>query len=143
MFDVRVRNVMDRKKLLATGPSTTVAKAAKLMSMKHVGAILIVEDNRLLGIFTERDALFRVIARGLDIEKTSLAAVMTVQPCTIGPEEAFGRALMVMYENGFRHLPVIENGVAIGIVSSRSALDPDLEEFTAEANRREYLRARV
>jgi len=143
MFDLSVRNVMDRKKLLVATPQTTVAKAARLMAAKHVGAILVVEEDRLLGIFTESDALFKVTARALDAEATTLADVMTVQPRTIGPDEPFGKALMVMHENGFRHLPVLKGNVPIGIVSTRSALDPDLEEFTSEANRREYLRARI
>jgi CBS domain-containing protein len=141
MFDVRVKSVMERKKLLSTTPDTTVAKAAKLMTIKHVGAILIVEGERLLGIFTERDALFRVIARGLDPRTTRVADVMTLKPKTIGPNDSFGRALFLMHENGFRHLPVVEGNVVTGIISSRNALDPDLEEFTAEAHRREYLRA--
>jgi CBS domain-containing protein len=143
MFDVRIKSVMERGKLLTTSPQTTVAKAAKLMTMKHVGAILVVEGKRLAGIFTERDALFRVIARARDPETTPLADVMTPNPMTIGPEDAFGYALMLMHENGFRHLPVVEKGLPVGIVSSRNALDPDLEEFTAEASRREHLRARV
>jgi CBS domain-containing protein len=141
MFDVRVRDVMERKKLLAAGPETTIARAAKLMAVKGVGALLVVEENDLLGIFTERDALFRVIAAGLDVKTTKVADVMTPEPKTIGPGESFGRALLLMHENSFRHLPVVENGVPIGIISVRNALDPDLEEFTAEAHRREHLRA--
>ena len=139
MFDVRVRNVMERRKLLTTAPTTTVSKAARLMTMKHVGAILVNEGDRVVGIFTERDALFRVMARGRDPETTLVEDVMTPNPKTIGPDEPFGRALIVMFEHGFRHLPVIEKGVAVGIVSARNALDPELEEFTAEASRREHL----
>jgi CBS domain-containing protein len=143
MFDVRIKSVMERKRLLTTTPETTVSKAAKLMTMKHVGAILVVEGRSLVGIFTERDALFRVIARGRDPDATRLAEVMTPNPETLGPNDTFGTALLLMHEKGFRHMPVIENGEPVGIVSSRNALDPDLEEFTAEAHRRDYLRARA
>jgi CBS domain-containing protein len=143
MFDVRIKSLMEDRKLLTTSPATSVTKAAKLMTMKHVGAILVVDGKRLAGIFTERDALFRVIARGRDPDATLVADVMTQDPVTIGPNETFGRALMIMHENGFRHLPVVDNGKAIGIVSSRNALDPDLEEFTAEASRRQHLRAQI
>jgi len=142
MFEVRVRDAMERRKLIVASPETTVAKAAKLMAAKNVGALLVVEGDDLLGIFTERDVLFRVVAAGLDVKTTHVAQVMTPQPKTVGPGESFGHALLLMHENGFRHLPVVEHGVAIGIISARNALDPELEEFTAEAHRREHLRAR-
>ena len=65
---------------------------------------------------------------------------MSPAPHTIHPDKPFGSALLVMHENGFRHLPVVENGKPIGIVSSRSAMDPDLEEFAFEAQRRRHYR---
>lgn len=140
MFSQRVGTVMDRKKALMAPPGTTVSEASKLMAKKNVGAVMVVEDKRLVGIFTERDAVFRVIAQGRDPHATRLAEVMTTAPLTIGPNETFGSALLAMHENGFRHMPVIENGEPIGIVSSRNALDPDLEEFVAEAQRRMHMR---
>jgi predicted transcriptional regulator len=66
---------------------------------------------------------------------------MTRSPHTIDPDEPFGYALLIMHERGFRHLPVIENGKVVGIVSARSALDPDLEDFISEAQRREHFRS--
>ncbi len=138
MFEQRVRNVMERRKLVLVTPQTSVSKAARLMAQKHVGAVVVVEGERLVGIFTERDALFRVIAQGLDAEATRLSEVMTPAPQCVHPEESFGHALMVMYENGFRHLPVLEDGKPVGILSARSALDPDLEDFVAEAQRRKH-----
>ncbi len=140
MFSQRVRSVMERKKLLTAAPETTVSQAAKLMAKKNVGAVMIVENERLVGIFTERDALVRVIAQGRDTETTQLAEVMTADPQTVDPTKSFGAALLMMYENGFRHVPVVEEGKVIGIVSSRNALDPDLEEFVAEAQRRKHIR---
>jgi CBS domain-containing protein len=139
MFSQRIKSVMERRKTLIASPDTTVSKAAKLMAKKNVGAVMVVEDNRLVGIFTERDAVFRVMAQGRDAQVTKLADVMTISPRTVGPNESFGHALLMMHENGFRHVPVIEDGLPIGIVSSRNALDPDLEEFVAEAQRRKHL----
>ena len=136
MFEEPVRKVMRRRTLLRAAPQTFVSRAAKLMAAKDVGAILIVESDRLIGIFTERDVLVRVVARGLDPQATRLADVMTRKPQTVGPDKPFGYALLVMHEKGFRHLPVVEDGKLIGIVSSRSALDPELEEFAFEVNRR-------
>jgi len=100
---------------------------------------MVVDNERLVGIFTERDAVFRVIARGRDARTTQLADVMTPDPKTVDPHKSFGYALLMMHENGFRHVPVIENGKPIGIVSSRNAMDPDLEEFVSEAQRRKHI----
>jgi CBS domain-containing protein len=140
MFDQPVRSVMQRRKILKAPPETLVSKAAKLMANKNVGAIMVVEGERLVGIFTERDIVFRVVAQGLDPHTTRLAEVMTPAPDTVDPDKPFGYALLLMHEKGFRHLPVIEDGKPIGIVSSRSAMDPDLEEFVSEAHRRTHFR---
>jgi CBS domain-containing protein len=137
MLSQRVRNVMEQKRLLTAPAETSVAKAAKLMRRRKVGAIMVVEDQSLVGIFTERDALFGVIAGGRDPRTTTLAEVMTTAPQVVDPDKSFGYALLMMYQKGFRHLPVIENGKLIGIVSARNALDPSLEEFVAESHRRE------
>jgi CBS domain-containing protein len=132
--------MMEPKKMLTAPPETTVAEAAKLMAGKNVGAVMVVEGERLVGIFTERDAVFRVIAQGLDTRTSLLGEVMTKAPKTVDPEDTFGFALMMMHDNGFRHVPVIENGKPVGIVSARNALDPEMEEFVPEAQRREHIR---
>ncbi|MFA7269231.1 MAG: CBS domain-containing protein [Sterolibacterium sp.] len=132
---------MEKRKFLMAPPETTVSKAAKLMAKKNVGAVMVVENERLIGIFTERDAVFRVIAKGCDAQTTRLVDVMTSDPKTLDPNKSFGYALLMMHENGFRHVPVVENGKPIGIVSSRNAMDPDLEEFVSEAQRRKYIQA--
>ena len=139
MFSERVRTVMERKRLLTAPPEITVSKAAKQMALRKVGAVMVVDHESLVGIFTERDAVFRVVARGRDAQTTRLADVMTPAPQTVDPDKSFGYALLLMYENGFRHLPVIENGKLIGIVSARNALDPDLEEFVSESHRRKQI----
>lgn len=141
MLGLPIRSVLERRKLVVAAPEATVAEAAKLMREGKVGAVLVVKkDGRLEGIFTERDAVFRVMAAGLDPAATRLAEVMTLEPKTVSPEESFGYALLLMYENGFRHAPVVEDGRPIGVISARHALDPDLEEFTAESERRRHIR---
>ena len=140
MFDEPVKRVMQRGKLLKVSPETLVNNAAKLMAKKGVGAVLVVEGERLIGIFTERDIAFRVVARGLDAQTTRLADVMTPAPETVDPDKPFGYALLRMQERGFRHLPVVKEGKIVGIVSARSAMDPALEEFASEGLRRERYR---
>ena len=140
MFGLPIGSVMEREKMLVAPPDTSVSAAAKLMAKRKVSAVLVVADGRLVGIFTERDAVYRVIAKGLDARTTCLAEVMTPDPNTVTPEESFGYAMLLMHEHGFRHAPVIENNRPVGIVSARNALDPELEEFEAEAQRRKHIR---
>jgi len=140
MLSEPVRNVMEPRRLLVAAPDTSVGTAAKMMAAHKVGAIMVLDGTRLIGIFTERDAVFRVIAAGRDVHTTRLADVMTKSPVSVAPNETFGYALLLMHENGFRHVPVVVDGEPIGIVSARSALDPDLEEFESEARRRKAIR---
>ena len=139
MLSLRIRDVMEQKALITAPPDEAVSKAAQLMAKKKVGAVLVLEHDTLVGIFTERDVVFRVIAQGLDPRTTRLSEVMTSPAQTVDPEKSFGFALLLMHENGFRHLPVVESGKLLGIVSARNALDPDLEEFVAESQRRKQI----
>ena len=139
MLSLRIRDVMEKKALITARPDATVSKAAQLMASRKVGAILVLEHDSLVGIFTERDVVFRVIAQGRDPRTTRLSEVMTSPPQSVHPEKSFGYALLLMHENGFRHLPVVEDGKLLGIVSARNALDPDLEEFVAESQRRKQI----
>jgi CBS domain-containing protein len=130
---------MEREKLLTAAPDTRVSETAKLMAKRKVGAVMVVEHGNLVGIFTERDMLVRVVAQDRDAHATLLAEVMTPSPQTIDPDKSFGYALLLMQENGFRHVPVVESGRVIGIVSVRNALDPDLEEYVVESLRRKQI----
>ena len=125
-----------------TAPATTsVHDAARLMKAHHVSAMMVVEREQLAGIFTERDALFRVIAEGRNPKTTRIGAVMTANPKTIDVDRPFVHALMIMYEGGFRHVPVISQGRPAGMVSARDALDLEWRECDAELERRERLGA--
>jgi CBS domain-containing protein len=139
MFSERVGNLMQRDNLLTALPETTVSEAATLMARRKVGAVLVVENQKLVGIFTERDAVFRVIAQGRDVQTTRLVDVMTAAPKTIDPDKSFGYALLLMHEKGFRHMPVLDDGKLVGIVSARNAMDPDMEEFVSESQRRQQI----
>jgi CBS domain-containing protein len=121
------------------GGELTVEQAARLMKEKRVGALLVMEGGRLAGIFTERDALFRVIAEGRDPARTRLHEVMTANPRTIGPDRPFGHALHLMHEGGFRHVPVVDGERPIGVVSARDALGPELEAFVGELDKRDHI----
>jgi CBS domain-containing protein len=143
MFDRPIRSVMERKKIVVAPPDATVGKTVKLMARRKVGAVMIADNGRLVGIFTERDAVYRVMAKGRDADATRLVEVMTPDPMTVAPGESFGYALLLMHEHGFRHAPVVEDGRPVGMVSARMALDPELEEFVVEAQRRKHIRRRA
>lgn len=132
-----VRSLIAKQKILTMAAGTTVAEAARLMKKRTLGAVMIVDhDGRLEGIFTERDAVFRVLAEGRNPKTTRISEVMTAHPQTVAPDKPFAFALLLMYEGGFRHVPVVEGGKPIGMVSARDALAPELREFESEIERR-------
>lgn len=98
---------------------TIVREAVQLMARRRIGAIMIVEDDKLLGIFTERDAMIRIVAEARDPDKTTLGEVMTPDPQTVKASDSVVLALDLMSQRGFRHLPVMEGGQLYGIVSIR------------------------
>ena len=106
--------------LLTVEPTTPLVGAVQQMNARRVGAALVLEDERLVGVFTERDVL-RAVAEGL----TSEAVVgdwMTRGPETIEPDEPAEHAAVLMIHGGFRHLPVVEEGKVVGILSIRDLM---------------------
>ncbi|MBM4227054.1 MAG: CBS domain-containing protein [Gammaproteobacteria bacterium] len=124
-----VGEIIKGQELLTASASTPVSEVARSMRGRRVGAVLVVEDGKLAGIFTERDALFRVVAEKRDAATTTVGQVMTANPTAISPRDPFPMALHLMHEGQFRHVPVVEDGKPVGIVSSRDAMGPELEDF--------------
>ena len=133
-----IRMIIDQQTLVTATASMNVREAARLMKEHRVGAVMVVEDDKLVGIFTERDAAFRVLAEGLD-GTALLSDTMTRNPQTLHPDKLFTHALDIMYRGGFRHVPVVEEGRPVGIVSARDALGPELEAFVYELLRQEQV----
>jgi CBS domain-containing protein len=113
------------------------------MAEHRCGSVLVVERDRLLGIFTERDAVERVFARGLDPLLTLLAEVMTAEPDTIGPQHSVDEAIRRMDEFGYRHLPVVEQDQVLGVVSIRDLSIEDLAAMHAELESRRTIAERA
>lgn len=139
MLQRTIRNIVEDQEILTAPSRTSVADAARMMRQHKVGAILVVDDDRLVGIFTERDGLYRVVAEQRDVRKTLLSEVMTPRPQSVHPDDPFPRALHMMHAGGFRHVPVVENGTPIGMVSARDALGPELEDFVYALLRQEQV----
>ena len=132
-----LRTIVAKQAPVMAAKSVTVLEAARTMKQHNVGALLVVDGTRLVGIFTERDALFRVLAEGRNPQTMRLGEVMTSQPQTIHPDEPFLEALRVMHKGRFRHLPVVEFDRPLGMVSVRDALDDDLYALRATLEQKE------
>ena len=134
-----IRTIVEQQQIVTAPRTMTVTAAARLMRENKIGALMVCEKGHLVGVFTERDALFRVTAEKCNPGTTVLADVMTPDPQTIGPDKRLGHALHMMYEGGFRNVPVVEKGHPIGMVSAHDALGPELKEFVAEMDERENI----
>jgi CBS domain-containing protein len=109
----------------------TVADAVAVMRQHRVGCVVVCDSNRLVGIFTERDLLRRVLAPGLPLS-TLLSTCMTPNPVTVQPKESVSAALRRMEEGGYRHLPVIDpTGKPVGILSVKRIVHYLVEHFPA------------
>jgi CBS domain-containing protein len=114
----RMSDLVRNQNPLILPPNATVKEAARQMGDRQVGAVLVAESgNRLVGIFTGRDAVARVLAEGHDAETTTLAEVMTPAPDTVTPHATAIEALRLMQDARCRHLPICEQGRVVGIVS--------------------------
>jgi CBS domain-containing protein len=114
----RMSDMVRNQNPLALPPTATVKHACECMRDRRVGAVLVADaDHRLLGIFTGRDAVCRVLAEGKDASKTTLAEAMTRDPDTMPPGKTAIDALRLMQDGGFRHVPIIDQGKIVGIVS--------------------------
>ncbi len=129
---------------VSMSPLATVRDAARAMSERHVGSVLVEEGGSLCGIFTERDVLDRVISPGLDPERVHLSQVMTADPATVCATATITQALHVMREGKLRHLPVTgPDGTILGIVSMRDFVSEDIRECDHEIEMQEILFERI
>ncbi len=132
-----VPDIVDQQKIELLPASTTVRDAARNMAERHIGAVLVGKGRRLEGIFTERDVLTRVVARGLDPDSTTLDKVMTPNPDTVGPDDMSSDVLERMRNAGYRHLPVTVNGEVVAIVSIRDLYAASKRELEEDLQQRE------
>ena len=139
-----IENVIAGRPPIVGRSDMSVRDACCLMAEKRIGALLIVDDGRLAGIFTERDALNKILAARRDPDATRVADVMVRDLQTIGPEKPLAYALYLMAEGGFRHVPVVDaSGTAVGMVSARDALGQDMVELERDMKRLEELEGSI
>jgi CBS domain-containing protein len=117
------------------GPDASVYEALKLMADKNVGAVMVVEDGQMVGIFTERDYARKIILKGKTSLETPLREIMTRETVTIHPEQSLEECMALMTKWHIRHLPVMESGRLVGMVSMRDVVEAIIsnKEITIES----------
>jgi len=108
----------EREAIHSVGPDTPVKECVRTMAAEKIGALIVMDGEKLIGIFTERDALNKVLAAGLDPVGTKVSAVMTKDPYCIPPTMTVGEAMELVTRRRFRHLPIVANGKVLAVVSS-------------------------
>ncbi|MBS0524235.1 MAG: CBS domain-containing protein [Proteobacteria bacterium] len=126
---------------LVLNSATPVVEACRRMSDRRTGSVAVVDDaGRLVGIFTGRDAVGRVLAYGRDAATTRLGEVMTRDPETLSPEQTSIEALRLMWDGGFRHLPMVKDGKVVGVVSRGDFRGMEFDEHERERDLWEHMR---
>ena len=127
----KVRDVLTAKRnndTYSIAPSDTVWDAIKLMTEKGVGALLVTEGEALVGIISERDYLKKVALMGRASQTTAVNEIMTANPFTISSDQDLEACMQLMTEKRIRHLPVVENGKLLAMISIRDLLESTMEE---------------
>ena len=115
----KVRKILHDKghDIFSVEPNVMVFKAIEMMCEKNVGGLLIVEDGKLVGIFTERDYARKLILKGKSSKDTPISELMTTKLVTVTPDATIDECMRLMTGRKIRHLPVLENDVLVGIIS--------------------------
>ncbi|MGB7621320.1 MAG: CBS domain-containing protein [Terriglobia bacterium] len=124
----KIAELVTNREVYFVRTDQTVQEAAHYMGERNVGAVVVLEKDRLAGIFSERDLMKRVVMRGLDPSKTKIEEVMTRELVSADSEESYENCLRKMKQLNVRHLPVVRTGELLGLVSLRDLLMIDLDE---------------
>ncbi len=129
----RMSDIVRNQHPLTLPPTATVKHACERMRERKVGAVLVTDaEKHLLGIFTGRDAVGRVLAEGKNAAKVTLSEVMTPKPHSVPPARSAIDALRLMHDSGFRHVPIVEDGKVVGIVSKADFRGAEVERLDEE-----------
>jgi CBS domain-containing protein len=123
-----IKELIRNRSVYTVEKDATVQAAAEYMAKQNIGAVSVMEGSRLVGIFSERDVINRVIAKGLSPRTTSVDSVMTTNLVVAGADETYESCLKKMKQANCRHLPVVERDELIGFISLRDLLQVDISE---------------
>jgi CBS domain-containing protein len=139
-----IRDLLINRTIHYLQPEQTVLEAARYMVDCHVGAAPVLEGTKLVGIFSERDIMSKVVTQGLDPRATRVADVMSTTLRTLAPESSCEDAMVIMQAHGIRHLAVSDGTTLVGFLSLRDLLRQTLEEKSGEADMmRAYIQTSV
>jgi CBS domain-containing protein len=128
-----IRALATLKPAVCVAPNTTVRLAIERMNQNGTGCVLVEKGQRLVGIFTERDVLTKIVGSAVDIDRTTVEGVMTRDPECLRPDDRAAYALNKMSVGGFRHIPLVDDeGRPIGVVSMRNVVDYMVDMFRTE-----------
>jgi CBS domain-containing protein len=137
-----VRDLIHHRTIYYVQPNQTVSEAANYMVDCNVGAVPVLDDTKLVGIFSERDIMRRVVTEGRNPLTTHIAEVMSTDVRTVEPSASSEEAMCLMQSHGVRHLPVCEDRTLVGFLSLRDLLRCHLDEKSGEAEMmRAYIQA--
>jgi CBS domain-containing protein len=112
-------------------PSDTVFEALQLLARYEVGALMVMDGGRLVGVFSERDYTRKVALAGRNSKETRVAEIMTPNVRTVTPDTGTRACMALMSENKFRHLPVVEGHTVLGMISIRDIMDDIIADHEA------------
>jgi len=118
----KISEIMREQRVLSVDAEQTVIEAARLMTEFNIGAVPVLRDGDLIGIFSERDLMRRVVAGGRSPAMTKVSEVMTAKPQTVSADADVEECMQLMREAGFRHLPVMEGAKLLGLISLRDIM---------------------
>jgi CBS domain-containing protein len=125
-----IRQILAAKPdVYAIDPDATVLEALRLMEEKNIGALLVMRGERLIGIFSERDYARRMVLQGRASKDTKVREVMTENVFVIAPETTSGECMMHMTDRHIRHLPVVERGRVVGVISIGDVVRTVIEDL--------------
>lgn len=129
-MSITVKQLLDKKgnEIHAVSPDATVFDAIKLMSERGVGALLVMQDNLLTGVISERDYTRKVILKGRSSSSTTVQEIMTSNIITLTPDSSVDQCMVLMNENQIRHLPIVDDGRVIGVVTIMDVIKNILSE---------------
>ena len=125
---MRICDLIKDQQIYHAETSQTVLDVARAMVAHNIGAVPVLRDGVLVGIFSERDLMKRVLVEGRDPRTTRIEEVMTLEPLTVNPQEAPETCMLLMRRHGFRHLPVCDGQRLVGVISVRDLMLHDLSE---------------
>ena len=127
-----IRAILGERETIVVARSASIAEAARLMSAHHIGALPVLDNDRLVGIFTERDVLTRIVAAGRDPGTTLFGEVMSTELVVADLNESYEVCLARMQQAHVRHLVALQEGRLAGVVSRRDVLAADVDEKAEE-----------